>query len=259
MDLVALARRQLADYDRGEPGRVFAEMPRPLTRDEAYQVQFEVARLREARGERVAGYKIGCISRTMQAQLGLDEPVFGHVWEGECHASGCVIGGTGHEGLAVEGELAVRLACDVPSAEWLGANPDAWGTVGVVIELHHWVFRAPEAQRAAELIANNAIHAGVVLPAEGERRWAGEWLDQAGLRVIRNGEVLGDCAGRGLEGGAMSGVVRLVRHLERYGRRLRQGHLVLTGSLLPLWRVEAGDRVEVVSEVLGQRVTMKVE
>jgi 2-keto-4-pentenoate hydratase len=258
MNLLALAARQLSDYDRHRPGLVFVEQSLPLTLTQAYELQFKVAQLREQRGECLAGYKIGCISRTMQAQLGLDQPVFGHVWESECHASGSVIDTARYDGLAVEGEFAVRLDSDIPSADWLQRNPGALGDGFVIIELHNYVFRAPVAGRAAELVANNAIHAGVVLPVEETTSAAPGASASATLKVVRNGEALGETNGDELEGGLMPGILHLARHLERYDRRLRQGQLILTGSPLPLWRVVAGDRIEVLSEQLGQQVVVRV-
>jgi hypothetical protein len=59
------------------PGTLFAGFENDhaaMTIEDAYRLQMEVARLREQRGEPIAGYKIGCISPTMQAQLGLDRP-----------------------------------------------------------------------------------------------------------------------------------------------------------------------------------------
>jgi len=55
-----LAARQLADYRARTPGTFFAEEDQPrLTLDDAYAVQAEVAGLRGAEGESVAGYKVG--------------------------------------------------------------------------------------------------------------------------------------------------------------------------------------------------------
>ena len=51
-----LAARQLADYRARTPGTFFAgEGSSRLTLDDAYAVQAEVARLRAAEGEPVAG------------------------------------------------------------------------------------------------------------------------------------------------------------------------------------------------------------
>jgi len=67
-----VAERMLADYDAHRPNEIFAERGANwLTLDDAYTIQRAVAELRMARGERCIGYKLGCISTTIQRQLGL--------------------------------------------------------------------------------------------------------------------------------------------------------------------------------------------
>lgn len=61
-------------------------------------------------------------------------------------------------GLAIEGELAVRLIdVEGPVAEWL---VDCFP----VIELHHGRLECTGQARAGEVIARNGLHAGVVRP-----------------------------------------------------------------------------------------------
>ena len=69
-----MAMRQLADYDAKTPGRLSCR-PLALTIAQAYAVQAEVGRLRERRGERIIGYKVGCTSKPIQEQLGVQEPI----------------------------------------------------------------------------------------------------------------------------------------------------------------------------------------
>jgi 2-keto-4-pentenoate hydratase len=238
MDLQALANRHLSDYDQRSPGQLFADSNVHLTVEQAYDLQFQVAQLRQQRGEQIAGYKIGCISRTMQTQLGLDRPVFGHVWASELHRSGVVLSPSDYDHLAIEGEFAIRAGPDP-------RRPEIEASVLPIIELHHYVFRGRAELRAAELIANNAIHAGVVLPDRETLLRDGETLSAAVLRVYRNGSLIGEAAGRVIDGGPLAGVRFLAEHLARYGRQLLPGQLILTGSPLPLWPVAAGDQIEV--------------
>ena len=142
MDIEQLAKRQLRDYDRHQPGGLFAGYSIPMTVDDAYALQMAVARLRVQRGEPVAGYKVGCISPAMQAQLGLEYPVFGRVFGTEIHSSGVVLNLDHFDSLAVEGEFAVRIARDIPDANWLPSHADEAISSGfAVIELHNYVFR----------------------------------------------------------------------------------------------------------------------
>lgn len=258
MDISHLAALQLEDYDRRQPGLRFGRYASSLSFDEAYQVQFQVAEAREARGERVAGFKVGCVSGTMQQQLGLDRPVFGHVWESEIHPSDVVLNAANFDGLAIEGELAVRLAVDVPDVDWLKEHlHEAALSAFVVIELHNYVFRnAPHT--AAELIGNNALHAGVVLPVAEPPLTNASSLMTETVSVYRNGAMLGSATAAALEGGPLGSVVRVAEHLALHGRLLRRGQLILTGSTMPLWRVETGDRIEVNNRALGDAARASV-
>jgi 2-keto-4-pentenoate hydratase len=239
------AGRQLSDYDHHRPGLMFGDRALSLTVSDAYDIQRRVAALRQQRGETLAGYKIGCTSQPVRRQLGLDRPVFGHVFSSEMHPTGCVLSWASYDGLAIEGEFAVRLGMDVLRADWLLANHlRAIQSFFPVIELHNFVFRGP-AQTAQELIANNAIHAGVLLPGrEFPYRAAGDLLNRP-LEVLRNGDVLGEADSRVLHDELPGRLALLAAHLAQSGTLLRKDQIVLTGSPLPLYPVSPGDVVEV--------------
>lgn len=103
------ASRQLADYDTHNPGTVFADGV-VLSVSEAYELQAAVAELRLRRGERIIGYKVGCTSPKIRAQLRIDHCVTGRLYESERHASGSVLQRSNYANLAIEGELAVELS-----------------------------------------------------------------------------------------------------------------------------------------------------
>ena len=238
-----LAQRQLADYDAHDPGRVFEDSAVSMTIAEAYQVQMEVAALRAARGEPFAGYKIGCVSDTVQRQLGLSQPVFGYLFATEIRRSGAMIDSGAFDCLAIEAEFAARIAVDIPDASWLREHPDrSIAAFFPVIELHNHVFRGAT-RTAQELIANNALHAGVVLPAiEGSLRDAAELTGES-ISVLRNAELLGTAAGSSLPGGPFCSLLKVAEHLATFGVRLKPNQIVLTGSPLPLYSVRPGDHI----------------
>ena len=245
-DLDQLARRQLADYDARRPGLLFADPEFDLTVPEAYALQFKVADLRQLRGESVAGYKVGCVSPAVQGQLGLNQPLFGHIFDTEVYRSEVSLDHNRFHQLAIEGEFAFRMAEDVPDAGWLAANArHAIDAAVAVIELHNFCCRAPAGRRAQELIANNGMHAGVVLPAE-EGRFHGtdELLDEK-ISVLRDGVVLDAATGRALPGGPLASLIFLTEQLKEIGKSLCRGQIVLAGSPLPLYRAGGGDRLEV--------------
>ncbi|MCI0410571.1 MAG: hypothetical protein L0191_18760, partial [Acidobacteria bacterium] len=165
VDLQELARRMLADYDARTPGQFFAK-PNDLTTLQAYDLQEEIARLREQRGEKVIGYKVGCTSPAVQQQLGIGEPIFARVFDTGCFPCGATLSYRRYANLAVEGELAVRLGQDVsPTGVRLDECRAAIASGFPVIELHHCVLRSPRPS-LVELIASGGMHAGFVLAEE---------------------------------------------------------------------------------------------
>ena len=57
-ELDIFANKILEDYDFKNPGAIFKEK-KIITNEDALLIQSNVARLREKRGEKVIGYKIG--------------------------------------------------------------------------------------------------------------------------------------------------------------------------------------------------------
>ena len=236
-----LAARQLADYRAGTPGTFFAEEDRPhLTLDDAYAVQAEVAGLRAAEGEPVAGYKVGATGPNVREQFGMDGPVRGFLYQTELYPSGSKLSYASYANLAIEGELAVRLGDD---AQIVRIFP--------VIELHNYVFRS-EPRNLQELIANNGLHAGVVLPATEGTQWHGEEPLTGTLQVKINGRTVEEGPMSGVSGGPAGSVQWLRRNLAAYDLALRPWQLILTGTPLGLYPVRPGDSVRVTAEGLGR-------
>lgn len=232
--LAEVAARQLADYDAHQPGSIFASGALSLTIQEAYEIQIEVARLRQRRGEQVAGYKIGCISEAIRRQLGIEHAVFGHLFASEIHPSGARLDPAQFDQLGIEGEFALRLANDITDAS--GRLEESIAAVFPVIELHNCVFRGGN-QAAVELVANNAIHAGIVVPNEPAD---GAAFGARSITVLRNGEVLGSATVD-----VLATLPDLVQRLSSHRIQLKKGNIVLTGSPLPLYETAPGDRFEV--------------
>jgi len=234
------AARQLADYRTRTPGTFFAEDDHPrLTLGDAYAVQDEVATLRAAEGEPVAGYKIGCTGPGTREQFGMDGPIRGFLYGSELHPSGAKLSYASYANLAIEGELAVRLGDE---AEIVCVFP--------VIELHNYVFRS-KPPNLQELVANNGLHAGVVLPAADCAQWRGDELLVGVLRVKINGKMVEEGPMSGVPGGPAGSVEWLRRHLPEYGLTLRPQQLILTGTPLSLTPVRPGDSLCVTAERLG--------
>ena len=260
-----LAERMLADYDARRPNEIFAERGTEwLTLDDAYLLQRTVAKLRVARGERCLGYKVGCLSSSVQEQLGLREPVCGYLWQTEAITSGSCLtyeprGGTNGSGfvnLAIEGEIALRLSQDVSADTTIDQGiedfVECWFPV---IELHNAVFRGPK-PTSKELVAGNAMHAGFVMPSF-PRDSCLSALNQAEIRIEIDGRLVEKKSVADLPEGPLGSVRRVASLLRPTTERLKAGDIVLTGSpgkLLPI-----GGSCAIAVGCEGQRVEVFVQ
>ena len=228
-EVARLAGQMLRDYDAHTPGTPFANGLR-LSVEEAYQLQKQVAQLRENRGERVVGYKIGCVCSGNQESNGLSHPVYGRLWSSEQYVSEVTLATSEFANVAIEGELAISLCKNVePSDASIPAIAAAVDRVFPVIELHNLVLHG-ERPTGAELIGNNAIHAGVVRSAGTRPPRASACTD---LSVVLDGRTVAHWSDRRWPEDILQAVPWLVVELARDERQLMAGQTILTGSWGP--------------------------
>ena len=248
-ELQRMATSQLAHFDARTPGRLSGQ-PLALSIAQAYTLQAEVGRLREHRGERIIGYKVGCTSKPIQQQLGVQEPIFGRIFDTGRFHSGSRLSHASFANLAVEGELAVRLGNDlVGPAVSTQACREAIEAVFPVIELHHYV--VPEAwPRAQWLIASSGMHAGFVFDEAGAD-CSGSASFAHSLSVRINELTVGSVHDPASVVCPIESLRWLTGRLAECGLQLRRGQVVLTGSPLSLYPVAPGSRIVVEAPPLG--------
>jgi 2-keto-4-pentenoate hydratase len=231
--LRSLAGRQWRDYQWGTPGTMFTDPEISLTLDEAYRIQMEFAGLRCAAGDAVAGYKVGCIGSGVVEQFGMSGPIHARLFRSEIHSSGATLRYRAYANPAIEGEMALRIGVD-------GGITAAFP----VVELHQFVFRAPR-KTLAELVANNGINAGAVIPEHLEAASLEDWANARTLSISVNGTIVETGALWAMTGGAAEALEWLRGDLGRFGEALKPGDLVLAGTPLGLHPVQGGDHVVV--------------
>jgi 2-keto-4-pentenoate hydratase len=248
-DLHRLALGLLRDLNALTPGRTFTG-PVSLTLDQAYELQSIVSRLREQRGEKVIGYKVGCTSRTIQEQLGVDGPIFGRIFDTGWFRSAARISHGCFANLAVEAELAVRLGQDLSGTVVSEQEcREAIEAIFPVIELHHYV--VPKTWAAGPwLIASNGIHAGFVGAAAELPCGGASFAHSLSIRIddIQVGAVADSLS---LLRWPIDSLRWLAGRLARLGVRLRKGQVILTGSPLELYPAAPGSRIVVEAPPLG--------
>ena len=252
--LPEFAKRQLSDYDSNQPGTIFSEGI-TLGVEQAYQLQHAVSQLRIERGEILVGFKVGCTSPVIRKQLGIDHCIFGRLYESEKFRTVSTLSRKSYCNLAIEGELAVELSC-APTRDHFakGEVPSCIKRIFPVIELHNHIVRGKEPS-ASELVANNAIHAGIVAGKgiTSEESSFGEFTSASPTLSIHADE---NCVeqynGPLLLETISTSLFWLMEELKKQHLSLASGQIVLTGSLPSLIPVTGNCKITVNAPPFGK-------
>ena len=250
MNLDDAAKQLLLDYDSKKIGTIFNY--KQFSISQAYAMQSKVASLREKRGEDIIGYKVGCVSPALREPMGIFHPVFGRLFANEQWQSGVQLNPNQFSNPAIEGELAVCLQTELtPSNVSEQTIAAAIGSVFVVIEMHNKVFRGTPG--APELIANNALHAGVIRTAASAARVPNA---PGPLQVSINGIQVASVSGVDLSTTIFESLRWLVEALQAQDHMLHAGQTVLCGTISGMHLIDTGASVEVNTDDFGS-VTMQ--
>ena len=246
-ELDIFANKILEDYDSKNPGAIFKEK-RIITNEDALLIQSNVARLREKRGEKVIGYKIGCVSKDTQKKMGFNQPACGYLWKSELYASGVELNKKDYTNPAMEAEFGVILNRDIkPDLASFDYILKSIEGIYPLIEIHNLVFYGNEPY-GAELLTNNAIHAGVILGSETKLPSDKTKTD---LKLIYDKEVIDTWNNKIWTNNMLSEMEWLVKEQAKKNNYLKKGDLILTGAYGFPVPINDKKLVEVTSSAFG--------
>jgi 2-keto-4-pentenoate hydratase len=246
-ELHIFANKILEDYDFKNPGVIFKEK-KIITNEDALLIQSNVARLREKRGEKVIGYKIGCVSKDTQKKMGFNQPACGYLWKSELYASGVELNKKDYTNPAMEAEFGVILNRDIkPDLASFDYILKSIEGIYPLIEIHNLVFYGNEPY-GAELLTNNAIHAGVILGSETKLPSDKTKTD---LKLIYDKEVIDTWNNKIWPNNMLSEMEWLVKEQAKKNNYLKKGDLILTGAYGFPVPINDKKLVEVTSSAFG--------
>ncbi len=225
---------------------------RPADEAAAYAVQDA---LRDRLGA-LAGYKIGCTTPVMQAYMGIPHPCSGGMSSATVYGESAVVRHADFRRVGVECEIAMRLEADLPAAAApfdRAAVGAAVGACMAAIEIVENRFVDLLSVGAPTVIADDFCAAGCVL-GRPVSDWRGLNLAAIEASMSVNGSEVGRGPGANVLGHPLEAMVWLANSLAGRGRGLNAGDVVLTGSIVEVQWVEAGDQVVVTIDELGDAV-----
>ncbi|MET0078433.1 MAG: 2-oxopent-4-enoate hydratase [Candidatus Thiodiazotropha lotti] len=235
----ALSQRQMIDP--------LTEREPEITIEDAYHVSLRMVNRRVENGESIIGKKIGVTSMAVQNMLNVHQPDFGYLTDRMVYGNGDEMPIS--EQLIqprAEGEIAFMLKRDligpgISNADVLRATEAVIPCFEIVdSRIRDWKIKIQDT------VADNASCGLFVL---GDKAVDPRKVDlaTAGMVVEKNGELLSTGAGAAALGSPVNCVAWLANTLGSFGIPLKAGEVILSGSLVPLEPVVAGDfmRVEI--------------
>ena len=241
------AHKILDDYDAKTPSGIFKDKI-SISIEDALRIQLAVTNLREKRGEEVIGYKIGCVSKDTQRKMGFTKPAWGRLWKNELYLDGVTLDKRNFANPAMEAEFGIVLNRDLtPELVNLDYILDSIETIHPIIEIHNLVFNG-DPPFGAELLANNAIHAGAVMGKPTKANIKSEITD---LKLIFDNEIIDTWSDKKWPHDMLSEVEWLVKEQDKIGNILKKGNLILTGAYgLPI-PINDKKLIQVTSSLFG--------
>lgn len=246
-DINLFAQKILEDYDTKNPGTIFKNKIK-ISNADALLLQSTVSKLREKRGEEIIGYKIGCVLKETQKKMGFTQPAWGSLWKNELYANGVSLSKKDFSNPAMEAEFGIILNRDIkPKFVTFDYILESIEAIFPLIEIHNLVFYG-DSPHGAELLANNAIHAGVVLGPETKLPIKNQTTD---LKLIYNKKIIDTWFDKKWPDDMLSEVEWLVKKQAEENNILKKGNLILIGAYGFPVPINENKLIEVTSSAFG--------
>lgn len=222
-----------------------------ITIEDAYYISQHFLQQRTSNGERVIGKKIGVTSKPVQEMLNVHQPDFGFLTNtmhfpdaADIEIAGQLIS------PRAEGEIGFRLKEDlsgpgVTEADVLAATETIMPCFEIVdSRIEDWKIKIQDT------VADNAS-CGVFVLGKNEVDPRDFDLPNLKMTVYKNGELESEGLGSAVQGNPLTAVAWLANTLGEFDIPFKAGEIILSGSLVPLIPVVAGDKMTLDIEGIG--------
>lgn len=235
--------------ERGRGVRFPPAWENRLDLDDAYRIQLALVDRCCAGGVTQAGWKVGLTAKPIQEQFRVHEPVFGCLLSEGRIASGHVFRHADLIAPGFENEICVVLGRDLAGSELPIAE------VGRAVDRCHPALEIIETRgdftsQLALALADNAQQKAFVLgppvPLTPDRD-----LSTIGVRVLIDEIEVGAGRGDAVLGHPLRSIAWLAGKLAAFGRGLKAGDHIMTGSFTRQFPIARGDRIRTEFERVG--------
>lgn len=215
-----------------KPYPLVSQEMKGLTIDQAYEIQAELARLREAKGEMAMGYKNGLSSAAVQKRFGVTGPIVATLfksmfrWPGTLYRKNFVI-------MLIEPEIGFRFGRDITKPiEDIESLKRAVAIVFPAVELPDFAFKDMKQVTGSDIVATNAIARKILVGKAVAVR--AKDLDAVTVKLFHNGQEITSGVGKNAPGGQWGALKWTVNAALARGGKVKSGDVIITGILTKL-------------------------
>ncbi|MBG9981906.1 4-oxalocrotonate decarboxylase [Aerococcaceae bacterium DSM 111020] len=219
------------------------ELAPSLKVEEAYAIQAELLRLREADGHAIIAPKMGLTSKAKWTQMGVDSPVVGYLFDDMIERDQSIEFDR-YIHPKIEPEIGIVLKNEI-------GGPDL--TISEVKDNIDYIFSAVEVIDSRyqnfdftfiDVIIDNTSAKGAILGTKQYDVGSVDLITEQ-VEILINGEQVAEGKGEAVLGNPIQVIVELAKHLDQSNQMIQPGQPILTGGMTAAVMIEKGDTIQV--------------
>lgn len=240
--------KELAEYlvtgevEKKEVKKITAQLKPDLTVEEGYVIQEEIVRQKVEEGHKIVGPKMGLTSQAKMQQMGVENPIYGHVFDYMLIDNGGKLSLQDVIHPKVEAEIAFVIGEDIEGPGITGsqvlAHTEAVLPALEIIDSRYENFNFT----LPDVVADNASTSRVVFGTQLTNPNEVD-LDLVGATVSINGDVKDLGAGAAVLNHPANAIAMLANMLVVKGEKVKKGDIILSGALTGATLLEKDDVV----------------
>lgn len=232
----------VGEIDKAFSGKMPYPMPsmeiKNLTVDQAYEIQNSFVKRMQSKGETVIGYKAGLTAVPAQKKFGVSEAVRGTLFTSMLRWPGTLYK-KNYGRLFIETEIGFKFGKDITEPiEDITSLKKAVSIVFPAIELPDLYYADMKQITGPDIIATNVaarqVLIGKALPVKGQD------LNTVSVKLLHNGQEISRGMGKNALGDQWKALQWTVNNVLAKGGEIKNGYIVITGSLTPMMPVKPG-------------------
>lgn len=218
-----------------------------ITLKDAYEIQREAIKLREQRGEKITGYKLGFTSKAKMIQMGVHDLIWGILTDEMEILPNSSVDKNRWIHPRVEPEIAFRVSKNIDRPLTLDELPDYLDGMAAALEVIDSRYENFKFS-LEDVVADNCSSTGYVIG-----KWNDLKINISNLKIdlLENDKLIESATSAAILDNPLLSVVELSRLASDTGLVVKKGHVILAGAATAAIFLKQNSRYKTTVEQLG--------